>query len=392
MRDSLYLAWRYMRHHKLKTAILVGSVTLILYLPLALQVLVDRTAEQLSARARSTPLIVGARGSAVELALSTLYFESKSPAPIRMAEVERIRATGLAAPIPMHVRFRVRNQRIVGTTLDYFDFRGLRVGRGRPLAKLGECVLGAAAAAALQAGPGDTVNSSPEALFDLAGVYPLRMRVVGVLERTHGPDDEAVFVDIKTAWIIEGLGHGHQDLAGVGAEGRVLERKDGRIVANASVVQYTEITAENEDSFHFHGDRSGFPLTAILAVPPDDKSKTLLLGRYLGRDETSQALEPVAVMEELVGTVARVRSWVIAAVVLVTLATALTMVLVFWLSLRLRRRELETMARIGCSRRTVASLVVCEIAVVFAFSAVLAAALTGVTSLYGPSLIRGLIL
>ncbi len=41
MSDSLYLAWRYMRHHKLKTAILVGSVTLILYLPLSIQVLVD---------------------------------------------------------------------------------------------------------------------------------------------------------------------------------------------------------------------------------------------------------------------------------------------------------------------------------------------------------------
>ena len=41
-------------------------------------------------------------------------------------------------------------------------------------------------------------------LFDLAGVYPLKMHVAGVLEPTGGPDDAAVFVDIRTSWVIEG--------------------------------------------------------------------------------------------------------------------------------------------------------------------------------------------
>ena len=50
---------------------------------------------------------------------------------------------------------------------------------------------------------------------------------------------------------------------------RVLSREDGNVVANASVVQYNEITAENIDSFHFHGDLGAFPLTAILVLPRD---------------------------------------------------------------------------------------------------------------------------
>jgi putative ABC transport system permease protein len=388
MSDSLYLAWRYMRHHWIKTTILVASITLIVFLPAGLQVMVSRTAEQLAARARSTPLIVGRRGSALELALSSLYFESKSPDTLRIAQAARVRATGFAEAIPLHVRFRARQQPIVGTSLDYFAFRGLRVARGRQMALLGECVVGADAAVALGAGPGDSIISAPENIFDLGGVYPLKMRVAGVLARTFSPDDEAVFVDVKTAWVIEGLAHGHEVLK----EGEILSQEGGRQVANASVVEYTEITPENIDTFHFHGDPGEFPVTAILAVPHDAKAKALLMGRYLDRDEVCQIIEPVTVMDDLIATVVKVRSYVVAVVVLVSSSTLVSAVLVFLLSLRLRRREMETMSKIGCSRWNVASLLACEILIVVALAVTLAAGLAFVTNVYGPSLIREFIL
>jgi putative ABC transport system permease protein len=90
----------------------------------------------------------------------------------------------------------------VGTTLDYFEFRGLRLAEGRMMAMLGECVLGATAARTANVSPGGHVLSSPETVLDIAGVYPLRMRVVGVLQPSGTPDDRAVFVDVKTTWTI----------------------------------------------------------------------------------------------------------------------------------------------------------------------------------------------
>jgi hypothetical protein len=33
----------------------------------------------------------------------------------------------------------------------------------------------------------------------------------------------------------------------------ILSRKDGEVVGNAAMVEYTEITAANITSFHFHG-------------------------------------------------------------------------------------------------------------------------------------------
>ena len=63
MSSTLYLAWRYLAYHRFKTSILVASITLIVYLPVGLRVLVGQSGDQLTSRAASTPLLVGARGS-----------------------------------------------------------------------------------------------------------------------------------------------------------------------------------------------------------------------------------------------------------------------------------------------------------------------------------------
>ena len=74
MRGSLYLAMRYLAHHWVKTSILVASITLIVFLPMGVRVLISQSADHLTARATATPLIVGSRGSPLELVLNSLYF------------------------------------------------------------------------------------------------------------------------------------------------------------------------------------------------------------------------------------------------------------------------------------------------------------------------------
>ena len=392
MGDVLYLAWRYLVYHRLKTVILVTSITLIIYLPVGLNVVVEQSGEHLTARAEATPLLVGAKGSPLELALNSLYFSLDYPELIDYSDATAVSDSGLATAIPLYVRFRSRSQPIVGTSLDYFDFHNLVIASGRPMAVLGECVVGAAVAEALGVGVGDTVTSSPETVFDLAGVYPLRMRIAGVLEKTFTPDDDAIFVDVKTAWIIQGLGHGHQDLAEPDAAASVLNRSEDNIVANAALVQFNEITADNADSFHFHGDLAGYPLTAVIAVPNDEKSGVILRGRYTDDEATSQIVRPVTVIDELLDTILTIQQFIVAAVIIVGLATVATAALVFMLSLRLRRREIDTMHRIGGSRARVASMLLAEVAIVIVLSAVLAAAITLLTWRFGPGVIESFVL
>ena len=82
----------------------------------------------------------------------------------------------------------------------------------------------------------------------------------------------------------------------------------------------------------------------------------------------------------------------VGAMLLVAVATLATAALVFMLSLRLRKREIETMVKIGGSRLGVASLLIAEVVVVIALAAGLAGGLTLLTGHYGSALIRTLVL
>ncbi|MHC4992767.1 MAG: ABC transporter permease [Planctomycetota bacterium] len=388
MSSVLYLAWRYLAYHRVKTAVLVMSIALIAFVPAGLRVLVGQSERQLTARAVASPLLMGARGSPLELVLNSLYFSSDVPDTVPFGAVQEIADTGLAQAIPLHVRFRFREHPIVGTSLDYFDFRRLRIAEGGQLTRLGDCVVGAAVARRAGVGPGDHVVSSPENVFDLAGVYPLKMRVTGVLAATDTPDDQAVFVDLKTAWIIEGLAHGHDDLARPEAAAGVLRQEGNVITANASVVQHNEVTDDNVDTFHFHGRQATFPITAILAVPPDHKAATILRGRYESSEQPVQIVRPVDVMDELLGTVLSVQRFVVAALLVVALATVATAVLVFALSLRLRKREVATMVKIGGTRGRIVGVLATEIGLVLIVSASLAIGLTAMTGAFASDIIQ----
>jgi putative ABC transport system permease protein len=276
IRHSLYLAWKYLAHHRLRTVILVACVTLITVLLLSLELMLKESERQLVARADATPLLFGAHGSALDLVMNSLCFSDEVPITTTMAAADEIAASGLTGPILLYVRFKARGFPIVGTTLDYFDFRGLQLAQGHHFALLGECFIGAEVAAKLALGVGDHLLSSPETVFDIAGVYPLKMKITGVLKPTNSADDLGVFTDVDTTMVIQGLSHGHEDLARTTEPSLIIERSDGAVRANAKLVEDTEITEENIDSFHPHGEPADFPLTGIIALSYDDKSGTIL--------------------------------------------------------------------------------------------------------------------
>jgi ABC-type antimicrobial peptide transport system permease subunit len=83
---------------------------------------------------------------------------------------------------------------------------------------------------------------------------------------------------------------------------------------------------------------------------------------------------------------------VTAAIAVVALATLATAALVFLLSLRLRRREIETLVKIGGSQGRVAAILLSEVAGVLFLGLLLALGLTFLTSRFGSEAIRAFLL
>lgn len=390
MKGALFLGWRYLRFHRYKSIVLLASVTLMMFLPATTRLLVADSATALTARAQSTPLLLGERGGDLELVLNALYFHAGQPPVLPYSALDDIQGSELALGIPLYTRFQSRGAPIVGTSLDYFDFRGLQLASGRMMGLLGEAVIGANVA--LEQGieaPGHLV-SSPETFFDLAGVYPLKMKVVGVLEHSGSPDDDAVFVDVRTAWVIQGLGHGHEDIE-MSSGSSVLSWRDGTITANAALKQFNEISEENIREFHFHGDTSGFPLSAIIVVPPDEKSTTLLRGRYQNNDAGYQMLVPGNVLDDLLETVFTVQNYIILGLMMLSLATVAVVTLVFLLSQQLRRGEFMTLKHMGASRGFIATLIASEIGFVLLGSLILSTLMSWITRHYATEFLLSLV-
>lgn len=351
--NAFHLAFAYLRFNWIRSLVLVLVTALILAVPIVSQVLLNGSRAALTDRADATSLILGSRGSQLDLVMNALYFSEDRAEPVTMAVTDTVWDTGLGLPIPMNTAFETNNARIIGTSLDYFDFRGLEVEQGRGIAVLGEAVLGADVAARLALGPGDTVVSSPQNLFDLDGVYPLELNVVGVFAATGTPDDEAVFIDIKTSWVISGIGHGHDGVMATGAEGE-------DIVAAASILEFNRITDENIDSFHFHGDPATYPVSAIIIVPNDERAGTILRGRYLDPENPVQMIVPKDVVGDLVDRIFRIKTLLDAVSLIIGTAALAAIGLAIFLSYRLRAREMQTAFKLGARRGMIIRLLAAE--------------------------------
>ena len=153
---SFFLAWQYLSKHRLQVMVMIAGVALALFLPLATHWLIDAFDQAIKSRAKATPLVLGAKGSRFDLVLHSLYFRAQVDDTMTQGDLAVLRTNkcgkNLAYSIPIYRQFNVRKKPLVGTSLDYFSFRKLRIAEGKQMALLGDCVLGAKAAAELADG------------------------------------------------------------------------------------------------------------------------------------------------------------------------------------------------------------------------------------------------
>lgn len=385
MNAACQLAARYVLRHRLQSALLAGALGLVFALPLCLRVLIEHAQQELRARAAATPQIVGTRGSALDLMMTALYFKRENLTPLPFGALAEMRQNRSAAAIPLHLRYQAQGAPIVGTELDYFTFRGLKLAAGKQISRLGDCVVGARLARRRHLQVGGHVFSTPEQAFDMAGVYPLKMRVTGILTPNGTPDDEAIFVDLKTTWLIEGRSHGHDDLKMDASV--VLQQEEGNVVGNAAVRMFNEVTDANIASFHFHGDTGTYPISAMILLPKDAKAEALLAGQF-ARSKDKQLIRPQDEMESLLAQLVRLEGFAASALLLTATAALFVTALVFALSFRLRQREFATLEDVGVSRLSLITVKVLEIVIVGVVASVLGLLLLTLASFAAPHLLR----
>jgi ABC-type antimicrobial peptide transport system permease subunit len=123
--------------------------------------------------------------------------------------------------------------------------------------------------------------------------------------------------------------------------------------------------------------------------PADAKEATLVKAR-INASKVWQMVEPVAVVDDLMRFVFRIKTLFDAFAVLLGVTTVALVALVVLLSMRIRRPEIETLHRIGCSRFAVLELLLIEQGGILLTSAVLATLGVLAVVTLGPDLVQWL--
>jgi putative ABC transport system permease protein len=374
LRHAVFLAVRHLIAGPGRSVVLILGSTVALFLPLFTFLAAEMIESRLLHRAQSSPILLGHKGNEFDLTMTSLYFGGHVRDPIRAGVRNEVDSRGYGLALPIYVNHSAGGMPIVGTSLEYFEARGLQVALGRRPAVLGELVAGYEVARQFNLELGDKVRSDLTNLYNIAGAYPQLLQVVGILERSGSPDDDVFFADVKTVWMLDGWFHGHQEvtpdlsLNPEAGEGENLE-------ATAAIFMFNEINDSNRTSYHLHGDESEMPLSAVLVFPNDAKAFNQLLGDY-ALEQTLQAVEPEEVIRTILSIVLRVREGMSVYFGLVAFSTISFFVLALSLTLRLRRNEITLMRRIGCSRFTIQTIVGTEIILLLLCAVVLTLALT----------------
>ncbi|MEL6905013.1 MAG: ABC transporter permease, partial [Planctomycetota bacterium] len=330
------MAARYLRFCWLVTALTLAGIALGAGLVCAVLSLRHEAERALSRDAALYDLVVGGKGSPLQLVLSSVYHLDAPTGNVPYAEYERLRRDRRvlwAAPIGLgdnDMGFR-----IVGTEAHFFDLPHrdgepfFRMAQGRRFEERFEVVLGSQAALATGLSPGDTFFGT-HGLVDVPGGEVHRdfpYAVAGILEPTGTAQDRAIFGTLDSVWEIH----------------------------------------ETEDRLH-----SAIQGTAILAGRAERETTAILLRlgtpglRLWMADEIRERSAGIAAVpineilrfqRGIVGPVQRSLLLVAAAVVLVACLIVLT---TLHQSAERRRRDIAVLRSVGAVRHEVAALVFCE--------------------------------
>jgi putative ABC transport system permease protein len=184
----------------------VGMIVLLLLFSHQLE-------ERLTRDARGIDLVIGGKGSPLQLILASIYHVDFPTGNIPLAEAERWAEHPLVAEaMPLALGDSLAGFRIVGAEHAYALHYGAELSEGRLWQEPFEATLGAQVAASTRLGVGDTFVGS----HGLAPGGPVHgehaYAVVGVLEPTASVLDRVVLTPIESVWLVHGMApHEHDE-------------------------------------------------------------------------------------------------------------------------------------------------------------------------------------
>ena len=396
------IAWKSIRHRSLASALTAFSMALGVALVVTVLVINGVVGKSFQQGAQGYDLIVGAKGSKLQLVLSTVFYNQDPVGLIPYEYYDLMRSSRYSAEvktaIPIARGDNYQGSPVIATTPEYFNSVTKSDGKSYTLQE-GEffkytdyngAVVGYAVAKKnkLQVGQeirfGHTNSARDEDLHE-------PFKIVGILDHTGSPNDRAVFVNLEGFYREHEHGHAgvetinydlrEEELARKRAELGVEEReREGEehaeherehkrrltailLITKDAEVEVTATAAAVEAATE---SRPGLEIEEKDLVTTErrqviDTAVTALPAKIEGELLEAQAVAPVqeiaAFFQDVIGNI---QSVLIIFAIQVVVVAGVGMMVSIYTSMNERRQEIAIMRALGARRSTVMSIILLE--------------------------------
>lgn len=356
-----HIAWGYLWNRKLTTCLTILSVALAVGLIASVLTLRDETRKRFEEEGAGFDIVVGAKGSPLQLVLSTVYFMDMPTGNILYSDYEKLKQNeDVTEAYPICLGDTYRGYRIVGTIRTLFDHERGRAGEnekrrtfnlaeGRYFDKPMEAVVGSAVARQNGLKVGDTFVGAhglvemPEGMAHVHEDFPYT--VVGILKPSGSPNDRAIFCDLNSVYEVH-ADHDHHDESheyhgplrpGVGEE----EMKTAQEFEEEEAAQEKEVTA--------------------VLIELETPAVQFTFKEYVNTQFNAMAAQPLIEISKLYAQLLGTAKTVLLAIgYLVVVISALSILIGLYLSILQRRRDLAIMRALGASAAEILGAVLIE--------------------------------
>jgi putative ABC transport system permease protein len=360
------LSWKNITFKPLSTllsillfALGVGLITLLLLISKQLQ-------DNFDSNLAGVDLVIGAKGSPLQLILSSMYHIDAPTGNVSLQEVRPFlnpKHPLIADAVPLSMGDNYRNYRIVGTTPNIMDWYGATIEKGKVWENNFEVTLGAKAAKELGMDIGGTFKSSHGTVTDegMDMEHDDAFNVVGILQPTGTVIDQLILTTPQSFWLVHD--HGEE------------EEKEEPAAAAADHDDHEHEGHDHDDhehEGHDHNDHEHHPpkslmeedgekeITSVLVKFKGHNFQALNMQRSINENTDLQAATPAIEINrlfQLVSSGEQVLRYLAAAIIFVS---ALSIFIALYSSLRGRRYELALMRAMGSSQDDLMDLIFLE--------------------------------
>jgi putative ABC transport system permease protein len=242
----LSLVWSYLKARPLNTAINMILLSLGIAVITILLIFNKQLEEKIESNARGVDLVVGAKGSPLQLILCSVFHVDFPTGNINLAEAEKLSKNRLIKnAIPLALGDSYQSYRIVGTNRAYADLYKGEISEGDWWKENLDVTIGASVAKISGLKIGDRFTSA-HGLTEGGHVHNEHMYIVkGIFKRTNSVLDNLILTNVESIWEMHDEGdhgeeHHHNDDSTFAASPLVpsIPRGDSTKEITSMILQY----------------------------------------------------------------------------------------------------------------------------------------------------------